>query len=443
MKLFRTSYFLLCLLFSFFQAQAKSIRTVVADSVTHIPLASATVFDSRGAVVGVTNSKGMIPAVSLDKYPITVRFLGFKEKIILDSRTDTVLLQEYSTDLPEVVFEEKSRKVLHILAYMREYSTLTNYTDTIFLFREKMVDYMLPPDKKGKFRGWSKPRVLQSKSYYRFTNYWGLDSVGNRCNQHFSWSDWVGIPPASPITDKLIELESGTDTIQGKYSPTEIWRKNNSHLTVDIDVLADTTSRKWVPNLSLFFKDNLDFETFRLRLNYDNVAGDSFFPLDLKGYSFNIESNGRGHEMFMFNRVDKPFFVSTYGEVYVADKEYISIKEAKKWERMKIDSGEFRIYEPEGVPDLQAAILELIERVNAVNISDVRSGIAPDRRLVGRGVVKQDFGQRALQLLKTLTGISRYRMNRNNKKNWDEFRTQRIRKNKEESRENPLLNPAE
>ena len=99
----------------------------------------------------------------------------------------------------------------------------------------------------------------------------------------------------------------GADKVMGKYSATEAWTKHIDNVAVDVNILADTTSRKWVPNLALFFRSGLDFEHFRIRFNYDNVVGDSVSPMDMAGYSFNIESNGRGHEMFMFNRVDEPF----------------------------------------------------------------------------------------------------------------------------------------
>ena len=60
--------------------------------------------------------------------------------------------------------ESRQQKVMHMLAYVREYSTLTTYTDTVFLFREKMVDFMLNTDPKVKFQGWSYPRILKSSS---------------------------------------------------------------------------------------------------------------------------------------------------------------------------------------------------------------------------------------------------------------------------------------
>lgn len=41
--------------------------------------------------------------------------------------------------------------------------------------------------------------------------------------------------------------------------------------------------------------------------DYNNLAGDAVSNKDLTGYSFNIESRGRGHDMFRFNNIDEPF----------------------------------------------------------------------------------------------------------------------------------------
>lgn len=199
--------------------------------------------------------------------------------------------QEKISELPEVIVEAKHRRVLHILAYVREYSSLTSYTDTITMFREKMVDFMIPVDKKTRFRGWKYPRVLKTKSYYQFTNANSLDSVSDRCNNHFTWSDWIGLFPTMKIPDKLTATEYGADTLSGKYSPTEVWRRDGDRLTVDVDVLADASGRRWVPDISPFFKNEVaDFDQFRVRLNYDNVVGSEIGSLDLVNYSFNISA---------------------------------------------------------------------------------------------------------------------------------------------------------
>lgn len=335
-------------------------------------------------------------------------------------------------ELPEVVVESRGHRVLHMLAYVREYSTMTTYTDTVFLFREKTVDYMVPSDSKVRFRGWTSPRILTCRSYYRFTDSDGLDSVSDAGNHHFSWSDWIGVPPKRPLPDALRRIGSGTDTLYGRYSPAEIWTREDDHVVVTVDVLADTLSRGWVPDMSGFFRSGVDFERFRIWYDYSNVVGDTLSVTDITGYSFHIESNGRGREMFRFNRRDEPFFVSTEAEVYILDKEYITVSEARKWERGKFDTEEIGIYESPEAPDLPPEVQELVDRVAGIDKDSVRLDYGPDYRMVSRNDGRRNFriGRRALLLLKQATGITRYRFNRNLKETWNEFRKDRLRRDR-------------
>ncbi|MDE6288234.1 MAG: hypothetical protein K2M00_05570, partial [Muribaculaceae bacterium] len=249
--------------------------------------------------------------------------------------------------------------------------------------------------------------------------------------------DWIGIAPAPEMPARLHGHEFATDTLNGRYSPAEVWLKNNDRLTVDINVLSDTAGRRWVPNLGVFFRNNLDFENFRLRYSYDTVIGDSVSVADITGYSFNIESRGRGHNMFMFNRQDQPFFVNTFAEVYVLDKEYITLKEARKWAKRKFDIDEIAILEPENAPELQPHILNLVDRVNSIDSDGIRLANAPDERLVSRKVAHYDIAHRALNILKTITGISRIRSERKWKNNWQQFRREQTQQNQRARRAQP------
>ncbi len=410
-------------------AEGQMANPIVADSITRQPLLSASVFDRNGKALGLSGNSGRLPYISPECYPVTVRYLGYKEKEISDLNTDTIFLSEISMELPEVFVESKQHKLLHILGYVREYSTLSTYTDTVFLFREKMVDYMLVPDRKVKFKGWQSPRILKSNSYYRFTDNHGLDSVSCECPYHFSWSDWVSIPTPPEIPSQLKSSEYGTDTIRGRYSPSEVWSRNGDRVIVDVNVLADTTARKWIPSLAGFFHNGLDYENIRVRFMYDNVIGDSIAATDLSGYSFNIESNGRNREMFKFNWDDEPVSVSTYAEVYMLDKEFITVKEAKKWADRKLDMSGIEIIEPTEAPELQESTRSLIARVNAVNNDDVRLNLAPDRRLISQHLHTQNIAQRALTLLKEATGISQLLTNRNFNRSWSGFRDRQRRVN--------------
>lgn len=406
---------------------------VVVDSLTRSPLPGASVFNRKGVFIGASRPDGSLSCVSKVELPVTVRYMGYFEKTVTDLATDTVPLSENIAELPEVIVETKHQKALHILAYVREYSTLSSYTDTVTMFREKMVDYMIPDDSKSRFKGWTTPRTLNSRSYYQFTNANGLDSVSDRCNYHFSWSDWIGLPRAVKCPVELKSCAQGRDTIAGDYGPAEIWLKTDDRLSVDADMISGADIHKWAPRVANFKNSNTDFDQFRLRFNFDNVADSVVTPLELTGYSFNVESRGRGREMFKFNRLDRPFFVSTYAEVYLLDKEFISIKEAKKWDKREFSSDEIVILEPEEAPDLQLPTLALINRVNRINSSQVRVSIEPDRRLMSRHVVKHNFqfGHRALSMLKQLTGITYLRSHRNFNKNWKEFIKKQVDLNKQ------------
>ena len=409
---------------------------VVADSATRSPLPGASIYDCRGKAVGKSDSRGRMPHIPQDSYPVTVRYLGFYDRTVTEACADTVFLQEDIFELPEVVVESRNRKLLHILAYVREYSTLTTYTDTVFLFREKMVDYMLPDkDRKVKFKGWTSPRMLNSKSYYRFTNAYGLDSVSDVSNFHFSWSDWVGIAPVHPLPQAVRGLEHGSDTLMGRYSPVEVWMKNEDRLTVDVDVLAAESGREWVPNLSGFFRKDLDFEKFKVRFGYDS-ADDSITPLNLTGYSYDIESNGRGHDMFMFNKVGEQFFVSTHAEVYILDREYITVREARKWDARKFDTEVSGIYEPADAPALHPDVLALVNRVDSIDRNNVRLAQITDYRLNPAPNGDRNFkvGRRALSMLKQATGISRYKFYRNINRTMRQLNKQQMERNNARAR---------
>lgn len=314
---------------------------------------------------------------------ITISYLGYDDSTVMFGVRDTVFLTGSMAELPEVTVETRGKRMLHILAYVRDYSTLTTYTDTVFLFREKMVDYMLPTDKKVNFKGWSSPRILSCKSYYRFTNQNGLDSVSDTNQNHFSWSDWVGIPSTVTIPSRLVENSLSTDTLYGKFGRTETWSRDDNKIALDIDVLADTASRKWVPGLKGFFRHNLEYEKFELTFNYSNIAGDTVSPLDLDGYSISIESNGRGHDMFRFNKVNEPFFVDTQADIYILDKE------------------------------------------------QVRLDVTPDQRLVSvfydsnYGSKNFRIGNRALSILR---GISQYKFHKNTNMHWNELKLRQLEK---------------
>ncbi len=409
-------------------AEANAHTHVAVDAITRAPLQNASVFGRGGQLIGLCDKNGSLPELSATQYPVTVRYMGYNECTVRADDADTIMMEERIIELPEMTVDSRARRVLHITAYVREYSTLTTYSDTIFMFRDKAVDFMIPTEGKGSYRGWRTPRVLTSKSYFRFTDDMGLDSVSDACNHHFSWADWVGILPSVAVPDGLSEKERGSTTIRGKFSTTETWTKTPERLTVDIDVLADTMSRKWVPALSAFFKHDLDFDLFKLRMNYGDPNGPTMRPVDLTGYSFTIESTGRGRDVFMFKQNEKPYFVRTYAEVYILDKAYIKVSEAKKLERKIFSEEDLDGFFTTDIPDLSPEIAALVDRVDNIDRDALRLAIEPDQRLV-RTIPKgrpESIGTR----LKNMFGIGYLRGKRKLNRQWNDFLKEQREENK-------------
>lgn len=67
---------------------------IVADSITHSPLANASVFDRNGKFLGTSSPAGTITCTSAGDYPITIRYMGFCEKHVPFQTADTIFCHD-------------------------------------------------------------------------------------------------------------------------------------------------------------------------------------------------------------------------------------------------------------------------------------------------------------------------------------------------------------
>ena len=302
---------------------------------------------------------------------------------------DSIPFPERVAELPEVIVESKKHQVLHLIGYVREYSTLSTYSDTVLLFREKTVDFMVPMRRTKGYEGWTSPRLLASRSYYHFTNADGLDSVSDHFRQHYSWSDWVDIVSSQPIPAALRNNREATDTTYGKYSAATIWRRNDDIIHLDLDLLADRANRVWVPELFEYFGNKVEFTKFTMKYLFDRTENDAVYADNVTWMSFNIESNGRGRNLREIFHKDDPIYVNTYAEVYITDREYMTVKEAGKWEKKPPRGEEIGIRAPREAAPLSPAIASIAERVKAIDPEALRLDDIPDPRYVGRDLSKK------------------------------------------------------
>lgn len=364
--------------------------TVIVDAVTGDPLPKASVFDKKGNLIGICSDVGELPYVARSSYPISIRYMGYATSTVDKPGQDKVFLKEMAYDLPEMTVNSKDHQVLHLTGYVREYSTLSTYTDTVLLFREKTVDFMIPSKKVKNYKGWLLPRVLASRSYYHITNSDGLDSVSNHYREHFSWSDWVGLFANTEVPSDIRDKNVATHTDYGKYSPSTIWHKVNDIITLDVDVLSDKNNRKWVPAFTDFVATRVDCNRLTLKYRFAGVDSHEVFADNITGLSFNIESNGRGRNLKRTLQTDDPIYVNTYAELYITDREYMSVSRAHKLEKDPPVSEGVGINPPQEAPALHPAVLALIERVDNFDYNTPRLAEQPDHRLGTPSKLSQD-----------------------------------------------------
>ena len=110
--------------------------------------------------------------------------------------------------------------------------------------------------------------------------------------------------------------------------------------------------------------------------------GDEIFPDNIARISYNIQANGNNRFINRLGNKVKPVYMDTYAEIYITDREYISISEAKKIEKKLAEN--FELEKMENVPALTASIQDLVTRVNDTDNEMVRLHREADKRLAGR-----------------------------------------------------------
>lgn len=84
--------------------------------------------------------------------------------------------------------------------------------------------------------------------------------------------------------------------------------------------------------------------------------------------------------MFGFMRHDEPFFVTTYTEVYIIDQEYLTVADAKRWERYNLKGFDPAL--PYGlVPEVSEHTARLMARVGGIDHDARRARIKADPRI--------------------------------------------------------------
>lgn len=337
------------------------------DASTNAPLPLASITDCSGNVVGMTDKSGVIPELQKDRYPITFNYMGYASLQILKPAEDDMKMVPQEYELPEIVIIPGSRPLLHLTGYMREITSVLSSSDSVTLFKESVVDFLVPVE-KTKVKGWNKARELASKTYVRMSNSSGLDSVSTNHEYEFIlWGNRKGlIPSAAKIPDKIKGTDVACDTIMGKYYPKIIWLKNGDVTRWYGDALANEKNHITTPWALKIFGLTTDVTEISENYVFDTPDGGFIRLTDLRQVSVTIDMLAKGKLFKKTFDSSSPVNVRTYMELYLTDREFLSEEEGKslKKEIPTIKSSD--ILAPANANPLHPAIIRSVERVNSL-----------------------------------------------------------------------------
>lgn len=303
----------------------------LVDSETKEALALAAINDCNGNVVAMTSREGEIPPIASNSFPITFNYMGYKPLEVASLDGSDVMMYQNLYELPEIVVAPGSRPLLHLTGYMREVSSQLGPTDSITVFRESIVDFLTPVE-KTKFKGWSKPRVLASRTFVRISDSSGLDSIGSGVdNEYMLWGDRFSFIPSSKAIPESMKGSGrfATDTVMGKYFPKNIWVKNGGMIRWYADMLADKKGHVYTPWVLKAAGMTSDFKDASFNYVFHKEDGNKLKPTDLTRMSLSIDILLRGKIAKWAYNSSGPLHLRTYIEFYLTDSEYLTEADGK------------------------------------------------------------------------------------------------------------------
>lgn len=339
----------------------------LVDIDTRLPLPLASVIDQEGNLVGMTDQEGVIPTVSADCYPLTFSYLGYEPLEIRYQVNSDVALKPLAYDLDEIIISPGSRPLLYLSGYVREVSSMLGSADSVTVYRESMVDFMVPIG-KTRVKGWKKPRELASKTYVRMTRPGGKDSVSNHTDdEYLLWANRFGMVPSSVKVPASLRQghHSATDTVMGKYGPKMIWNKSGDTFRCRVDGLADHKGHVYTPWPLKALGLTTDIDDCSHNYMFHTTEGNLPTPADMNGFSLSINLRIRSKLFRRLYKSSEPINQKTYIEVYITERKYLTDEEAKTLKKEPPIVTPADIVAPAEATALHPGIRQIVERVES------------------------------------------------------------------------------
>lgn len=282
-----------------------------------------------------------------------------------------IALTPKALELSEVTVTPGSHPLLHLTGYMREYASSFGSSDSLTIYHESIVDFMIPIE-DTKIKGWRKPRILAENNYMRHTDSKGLDSVTDKVDDLYLWASYARIFPSSKYS---IKLPSDVAGVSGSVSKTVInkdktrtnWQKNGDMIRLNHDVMPRYKNHTYSPGVFKLLGATINITEATGSYVFINSDGDNQLrPRELSRISRSMKMTGRG-KMWKWAADSKaPVDMKSYIEIYVTDMEYLTEAEAKDLKKNPPAVSCNQIVAPAGAPALHPGIQNIVRRVKGL-----------------------------------------------------------------------------
>lgn len=357
------------LLTAFFSAaKIAENRTLLIDKETEEPLVLASIIDRNGTIIALTGNDGTIPDLPTNAFPVTFSYMGYSPLEVHAVTNGNIGLTPKTFELSEVVISPGIRPLLHITGYMREYTSSFGSKDSLTIYKEAIVDFLIPIA-KTKNKGWQKPRILASNTYQRHTDAKGLDSVSNNTDNIYLMASHLNVFPSSTSSmlnlPKKIANASGvaSETVYTKKNAKMDWQRNGDVIRLNHDGLTQFPNHIYTPNALKVIGATTDFtEVLTSYIFITNEGESAITPADLCQISLSLKMTGRGKAYKWAFDSQTPLDMRSYIEIYITDREYVSEEEGKKLKKNPPVVGS-KIRAPKEATALHPGIQKIIKRV--------------------------------------------------------------------------------
>lgn len=181
---------------------------VVVDAEDGNPLVLASVFNSKGTIIGMTDENGHLPEMNPSFLPLTVRYMGYDPLTVCSLKADTLRMTPTSFSLPEIAVGPVDRPVARMVVYVREYASMTTSRDTLDMYLDFMGEVKWTRDKVKKFKdGDRKMKTTSPVRGYMRRHGSGVDSIAPPNTEDIrdlSW-DFLIDPPGAPVLESWVD----------------------------------------------------------------------------------------------------------------------------------------------------------------------------------------------------------------------------------------------